>query len=214
MPRRTESARSTRLIGAFALMACTAGCAQVDDWLRRDGGRSASDPATADTSQDADRYLQDMYRVASADPATQAELFADAETSATLTPGPSTRLRYALLLATPGHAESNPEQAQDLLRDVLSQAELLTTAEIALATVHLADIEQRLMLDRETSRLRAASSQTASTERRAIEQRIARIEAENRELRESLAEAEQKLEAITTIERSIREQSDNGNTPP
>jgi hypothetical protein len=35
---------------------------------------------------------------------------------------------------------------------------------------------------------------------------MADIEAENRRLRESLTEAEAKLEAITSIERSIREQ--------
>jgi hypothetical protein len=44
-----------------------------------------------------------------------------------------------------------------------------------------------------------------------VEQRLARVEAENRELRQSLAEAEQKLEAITSIERSIREQTENEN---
>jgi len=44
-----------------------------------------------------------------------------------------------------------------------------------------------------------------------IAQRVARVEAENRQLREELADAEQKLEAITSIERSIRAQENNPN---
>ena len=63
------------------------------------------------------------------------------------------------------------------------------------------------MLDSEARRLRSENSRAATTEAAAINQRLARIEAENRQLRQSLADAEAKLEAITSIERSIREQS-------
>ena len=48
-----------------------------------------------------------------------------------------------------------------------------------------------------------------TTEEQAVAQRIARVESENKQLRRSLEEAEQKLDAITSIERSIREQTDN-----
>ena len=88
---------------------------------------------------------------------------------------------------------------------------MLSTTEVSLATIHLQNVEQQLMLRREANRLREESSRSANTEQRAIEQRIARVEADNRALRQSLAEAEQKLDAITTIERSIREQTENGN---
>ena len=83
----------------------------------------------------------------------------------------------------------------------------MTPAEISLATIYLKDVETRIVLDSEARRLRAQNSQTATTEAAAISQRLARIEAENRQLRQSLADAEAKLEAITSIERSIREQS-------
>ena len=49
-------------------------------------------------------------------------------------------------------------------------------------------------------------SGTGSTEDAAIAQHIATVEAENRRLRRSLEEAESKLEAITSIERSVRDQ--------
>ncbi len=148
-----------------------------------------------------------MYRLAGGDPATQAEIFTDAESAATLTPGTSTQLRYALILASPGHSESDSAAAQRILREILSQQELMTPAEISLATIYLKDVETRIVLDSEVRRLRSENNRAASTEAAAINQRLARIEAENRQLRESLAEAEAKLEAITSIERSIREQS-------
>ena len=58
----------------------------------------------------------------------------------------------------------------------------------------------------EARRLRESSSRAARTEEQAINQRLANVEAENRRLRDELEKAEQKLEAITSIERSIREQ--------
>ncbi len=110
------------------------------------------------------------------------------------------------MLATPGHSESNPEKAQGLLREVLTQTLLLTPSEINLATIHLNYVERLLVVNAESRRLRASSSLAAQTEQRAINQRLEAVDEENRQLRQDLEEAEQKLEAITSIERSIREQ--------
>ena len=198
-----------RLVTVLSAALLLSGCAQVEKWLRNDRQR-APDSGTILGAPGAEQYIDEMYRLANGDPATQAEIFADSEAAATLTPDTSSRLRLALVLATPNHAESDAERAQDIFRDLLSQTELMTPAEISLATIHLREVERRLSLEREAARLRAEASRAASTEQRAIEQRIARVEAENRTLREALAEAEDKLEAITTIERSIREQAENG----
>lgn len=186
-----------------------AGCAQMPDWLRTDR-RQVPDSGVVPGAPTADEYVDEIYRLTSGDPATQAEIYADAEATASLTPDPSSKLRLALVLAAPAHSESDPERAQDIFRDLLSQVELLTPAEISLATIHLREVERRLSLAQETERLRSEALRSANFEQRAIEQRLARVEAENRRLRNSLSEAEQKLEAITTIERSIREQSENG----
>jgi len=193
-------------IAAVVAALLLSGCETTTNWLK---GRKTADPTDELIldSTDANVYLNEMFELISGYPATQAEIFADAESAATLTPGPSTKLRYALVLATPGHSGSNDAEAQRLLRDILAQTEMMTTAETALATIYLRDVETRLVLNSESRRLRSASTQAATTEEAAISQRMARIEAENRQLRESLAEAEGKLEAITSIERSIREQS-------
>jgi len=151
-------------------------------------------------------YIAELSRIASGDPAAQAEIFADATAAAQLTPSPSTNLRLGLVLSIPGHPESNPEQAQSILREVLTQTILLTPAEISLAVIHLNNVERQIVANSESRRLRTSSSRAAQTQQQAASQRLTAVEAENRQLRTDLEEAEQKLEAITSIERSIREQ--------
>ena len=184
-----------------------AGCAQTKGFL---SGMSKSPPASGDAgilgAPEAEQYLNELYKLAAGDPATQAEIFADAQSGAQLTPGPQTNLRLALVLATPGHAESDPEQAQSMLREILAQTELMTQSEIALATIHLKSVEQLAVMKSEARRLRASTSRAAQTQEAATNQRLATVEAENRRLRRDIEEAEDKLDAITSIERSIREQ--------
>ena len=187
------------------IVATMAGCTQTTDWLKGRRTAKADDPIILGAPE-ADVYLKELSDLAAGDPATQAEIFADANAGATLTPGPNTQLRLALVLATPGHPESNPEQADRLLREVLTQTELLTQAEIALATIHLNIVESLIVVNAEARRLRASTSRAARTEEQAVSQRLASVEAENRQLRRELEDAEAKLEAITSIERSIREQ--------
>jgi len=205
--RRSLPTNALRNIATLAiLVALTAGCAQTKEWLDgiRPGGSSESVIVGA---PDAEQYVTEMHKLASGDPATQAEIYADAESTAKLTPGPSTQLRYALVLATPGHSGSDPQAAQTAFRELLTQTEMMTPAEVALASIHLDVVEQQIVFGAENRRLRSINSR----EEQAIAQRIAKVESENQELRHSLEEAEQKLDAITSIERSIREQA-NGET--
>lgn len=183
------------------------GCAQTKDWMSGLGRSTApsGDPVILG-APDAEHYLTELYELAAGDPATQAEIYADAESGAKLTPGPQTNLRFALVLATAGHPEYNPEQSQSLLRELMTQTALMTPAETALTTIHLKAVEEQIVLSAEARRLRATSSRAARTEEEAVNQRLARVEAENRRLRRELEEAEAKLEAITSIERSIRAQ--------
>jgi hypothetical protein len=205
-----EIATATRRAAALGLLVLAAGCTPVREWIQREPA-AAAEPSSVIAAEDPGPYVQDMYELASGDPARQAEIYAEASAAAELTPDTMSRLRFALVLATPGHAGSDPERAQLMLRELLAQPELLTPLEKSLAVIHLREVEERLVLNNEARRLRAQSSRAERTEEAAIAQRIAAVEAENRQLRQSLAEAEQKLEAITNIERSIREQ-DNGNT--
>lgn len=210
MPNTSSSVRwfshGRNLCAAFVLVVLTAGCTHVNDWLRE---RDAPSETFGGEAGDAAPYIGEMSQLASGDPATQAEIYADAAAAARLTPDPGSRLRFALVLATPAHPGSDPDLAQNILRKLLSEPELLTPMEQSLATIHLGEVEERLTLDAETRRLRLASARASNSEDEATAQRIAAIEYENQQLRQSLAEAQEKLDAITSIERSIREQTDN-----
>ena len=138
-------------------MATAAGCTQATDWLKGRRTADAQDPIILG-APDADIYLRELYELAAGDPATQAEIFADADAAATLTPGPNTSLRLALVLATPGHADSDPQRAESMLRDVLSRTELLTPAEVSLATIHLNSVERLIVANAEARRLRTSSA--------------------------------------------------------
>lgn len=199
-----QNQRAIVLLVAAALLS---GCAQTKGWLDkvRPGSDGSGDPAIAGTPG-ADDYLADLERLATGDPATQIEIVADAESRATLTPNPSTTLRYALVLATPGHSESDAQHAQSLLRELMAQAPLMTPVEVSLAQIYLQSVENRIVLESEARRLRQSTSRQAETEEQALNQRLATVEAENRRLRTELEDAQEKLEAITSIERSIREQ--------
>lgn len=182
-------------------------CAQTKHVMASMGRSSTpSDDAVVLGAPDAEHYLSEIYRLSTGNPKTQEDIFADARSGSQLTPGPQTNLRYGLVLATPGHANFDPQMAQTTLRDVLIQESILTPAEISLATIHLKSVERQLALSSEARRAMASSSQAATNEEAANRQRLAQLEAENRRLQEELTDTEEKLDAITSIERSIREQ--------
>jgi len=203
---------TVKQITATALIAATvAGCSQTKSWMDsvRGTDASASGEQTMLGAPPADEYLTELSRLSSNDPALQAEIYADSQAAAQLTPNPSTRLRYALVLATPGHPETDPQQAQSILRELMAQPALMTPAEVALATIYLNSAEELALLSSEAHSLRATSDRAQRTEEAAINQRLATVEAENRRLRRDLEDAENKLEAITSIERDIRLQDQN-----
>ena len=203
MRKAVPTSQTAKFIAGVVLATLLAGCTATQDWL---SGRKTATP-TEDvniSTSDADQYLQELYQLTTGDAFTQVEIVADAKSAATLTPDASTKLRYGLVLATPGHADYDPGTADSMLRDALSESEMLGPGEVALGTVMLKDVEDRLVLNNEVRQLRDADAAAQTSEERAIAERIARVEAENRRLREELADAEQKLEAITSIERSMR----------
>ena len=199
---------TTRLVMvAMATAVLVSGCGtteKVGDWLRGEDNSNENE-AVIIGAPDAEEYVNELYELAIGDTRKQRNIYEDASDAMRLTPGPSSTLRLALVLATPGHAQSNPARAADLLREVLDQEPLLTTAELSLATIYLESTALLAATSSEASRLRDASARAARASESEASRRIAAVEAENQRLREELADAEEKLEAITTIERSIRE---------
>ena len=213
MSKQIRTVRACRgahsaLPAACCALVLLAGCSQTKSWLDsvRGSDTPADDEQVVPGAPDAEEYLGELRDLSSGDPALAAEIIADSKASAELTPNPSTTLRYAMVLATPGHPETDPQQAQQLLRELLAKQELMTQTEIAFATIYLRSAEELYVLSSEAERLRASSDRARRTEAAAINQRLATVESENRRLRQELEEAEEKLDAITSIERSIRAQ--------
>jgi hypothetical protein len=150
-------------------------------------------------------YLETLRELLEGDAVAQADAFSNAATAADTSPTTTNRLILALALATPGHPSSDPTQAQQLLSDLLAAGDTLLPEERILALVHLKDVEQRLILDAEAERLRRAAQAAATQRNDQSAQRLQAALEENRQLRLALDEARAKLDAITNIERSIRE---------
>lgn len=208
MHKRLTTIRILSCTFALLAMVVTSGCETTSNWIK--GRKTAEAEDVILDAPDASQYLNELRNLATGDPAIKAEIFADSQAAATLTPDPSTRLRYALVLATAGHANSNFGEAQHILNQLLAQTDLMTTVEVSLATIYLATAQNNAGLESEVSRIRTSSSRAATTEGELTSRRIATLESDNQRLRESLADTEAKLEALSSIERSIREQTDNG----
>jgi hypothetical protein len=175
-------------------------------------------PAEPDQTQDLSPItplLELMGNLARADPARQAELFQSVKDAAELTPTTSNKLKYALALATPGYSGCNPVAAQRQLSELLARPETLLPAERLLALVELKEVEQRLILQAENTRMRDEALHDESHDKlQAVNRRLAAESDENVKLRKALDEARAKLEAITHIERSINDRGANGSHTP
>jgi hypothetical protein len=158
--------------------------------------------------------LEMMSSLPQGDPARQAEMFQSAKDAADLTPTTSNKLRYALALATPGFSGTDPVAAQRQLSELLARPETLLPSERLLALVELKEVEQRLILQAENTRMREDAPRDSREKLQAINRRLAAESDENVKLRKALDEAKAKLEAVTHIERSLNDRGTNGSHTP
>lgn len=189
---------------ALVAIAILSGCSSTD-WIKDRISSGTSNETEVLGAPDADEYVQELGLIASGDTTAQAEAYEDASAAARLTPGTTADLRLGLVLAVPGHPHSDAARAVSLLRGVLNETELLTQAEISLARIMLNSAERQAMISSENMRIQSESSRVLSSTERQAAARQAALEAENQRLRAELADAQQKLEALTSIERDIRE---------
>lgn len=158
--------------------------------------------------------FQTMQRLAQAPPAEQAEILASARSTFERSPRGSAQLRYALLLATPGHAARDPVMAQTLLRQLASQPETLVPIERAVVLIELAQIDRELDLKVDNDRLLADTQRTGRERIAATQRRLQTEVDENAKLRKELEEVQAKLNAIASIERNLTEKKTAPEAPP
>jgi hypothetical protein len=155
-------------------------------------------------------YLETMDALVSHDAARQADVFYEVEQDFTRAPTTASTLRYAVALVTPSHPASSPAEGKRLLETLLATPERMTQEERTLAMVLLRDTDARLKLEAENRRLLETLDDRSRSQANSDKRVQAQLE-ENARLRRALAEAQQKLDAIKEIERSIIERSP---TPP
>jgi len=206
-------ARALVALSSFGLVA---GCSVMDDLGKGSRKPVPVAPAGADAfqAQLAIDYLSLLDRLARATPAEQAEIAGEAKHNSSVSPTFTNQLRYALVLALPGHVASDPLAARAALGVLLAQPDALLPPEQALAYVTLQDVDARLALLSENERLVAAAGRDGK-ERQATNRRLQNAVAENAKLKQDLDEALAKLEAVADLERSMAErQAQPKSSPP
>jgi hypothetical protein len=155
--------------------------------------------------------FQTMQQLSQAPAAEQAELLAAARSGYERSPQGGAQLRYALLLATPGHPGRDPLKAQMLLRQLVAQPETLVPIERAVALVELAQLDRELGLKADNDRMQV-DAQRGDRERAiaAAQRRLQTEVDENAKLRKQLEDAQAKLDAVANIERNL---TDRKNPP-
>jgi hypothetical protein len=148
------------------------------------------------------RHLETVERLGSASAVEQVAMTEAARIDFVAVPTPSNRLRYAMVLATPGHAGFDPATAQEVLQTLLSAPEVLSDTEQALAAFVNRELATVLSL-RAQLQERDAAAAAIRDQLAAANQRSLSLTAENARLSEELGKATRKLEAVAELEKSL-----------
>jgi hypothetical protein len=193
--------RHERFIALLAVVGLAAGCSSVDDWSGLKKRKDTTPVAQTDDGQVVAAYLAILDRLGRGGAADQAEIIESTRNAYVAEPSTQKRLRYAFVLAVPGHAASDPVGARTLLGEALATPETLLPSERALADLMIRDLDARLALTRENETLRGGSPPSQDDGRlEELDRRLQAETAENDRLRRELERAEAKLEAIATLE--------------
>lgn len=159
-------------------------------------------------------YVEGLQKLVLSAPADQAEIVAAAQREYDLAPTPSHQLRYALILATPGHAATDQARAQRLLRELMAAPAALLPAERALAFLEQQKVDAQLALSAENKRLQSNVIRNDKDKTVAANRRLQQEIDENARLRRELEAAQAKLDAISDIERSLSERKPSAESRP
>jgi hypothetical protein len=159
-------------------------------------------------------YLETLQRLVQGAPAEQAEILSGARRDFETAPTPSHELRYAMVLATPGHPGTDCAKAQKLLQELIATQETLLPAERAMAFLTLQNVDQTLSLSAANQHLQVSADHTTDRDRvAALNHRLQSELDENGRLHKELDDAHAKLDAIASIERALNKPKAPGGTP-
>jgi hypothetical protein len=151
-------------------------------------------------------YFDLLEQIAAADAARDAALLGDLQAQLEQAPGSRATLRYAVALGSAGHKASDPVEARRLLQGLLASPGDLEPAEQRFATVMLREFDARVTLYAQLARQREEADGRLAASNEAHAKALQSNATETARLRRALAQAEQKLQAITEMERELLEQ--------
>jgi hypothetical protein len=194
------------LMALVSLVAC-----QLPDRHATASPTATSAPPAA-SGAPAATYLEALGRMAPGDPARQQAALLEARAAWQQSPLPGNTLRYALMLGTPGHDDSNPLEASRLLAALLASPERLSADELRLASAFQREFTTRVAQYADLARARMdadAALRAADAENQA---RINALAADLARTRRERDAVQQKLDAIADIEKT-RMERDGANAP-
>ena len=151
-------------------------------------------------------YITLLANLSSNDLAKQSDVFYEVERNQLQAPTTLNQLRYALALGIPGHPNSDASTTKKLLEQLLANPERLSSEERSLTIVVLNLCDETLKQQAEGRRLAATLDDKTKTESN-LERRMQLQADEITKLRKALDTAQQKLDAIKDLEKSISERS-------
>ncbi len=198
----------TDLRGCLILGLClwlTAGCSLLEDWPAKGGQNATQSTGSLPEAELLFGYLDTLERLEQGSQSAQAELVEEVGRAAVSDPTTSNLLRYAIVLAAPGHVGSDPETARVKLGELLAVKERMLPSESALASLMYRDVNARLALERENALLQDSRATASDQKARDLRRQLESQRSENTRLRQQLEEALAKLEAVAALERSLAE---------
>jgi hypothetical protein len=155
-------------------------------------------------------YLDTLNRLANGSAAQQADVFYEVEREYTSSPTTASSLRYGAALVTAGHPSANLPEGKKILERLLANPERLTPGERNLASFLVKDADARLQMQAEMRRLAATVDERTRGQANLGSRLQSQVQSQAEEiarLRKQLDEAQQKLDAIKSIEKSIIERN-------
>lgn len=185
-------------------------CSSAPSWLP---GRNTEtvEPVSVEDSE-ISLYLRNMHQLATAVADDQRKIFAALERKAERSPTTTNRLTLALARITSGHPDTDVATGRTQLQTLLNEPGLLVETERQLVIVFLNELDQRDRVNGDAERRLSESLRETERTRDQLARQLAAANSNNARLETQLREAEEKLSAITRIERSIRERTDDDPT--
>jgi len=195
------------LVSTLAVTACQTSAERPAD------GPVPEPPATT-SGAPVESYVEALDGMAAGDPVRQQATLSSARSAWQEAPTPANTLRYALVLGTPGHDDTNPLEASRLLASLLAAPDLLSRDERLLASAFQREFTARVSQYADLARARLESDARMRATETEAKSRIDAMAADLARVRRERDTIQQKLDAIADIERSLMERDGEATAAP